>query len=121
MSAAPASPRVWGRVYAEDGTYTWVPVTPAANGDQSALNLTWLIQVLLLNKGESPLNADWGIAGQQDVQTQTQPDNDVALTQQRFSQYFASLQVGKVSANPPTYNISAIGLSGAVYNTSVAR
>jgi hypothetical protein len=118
--SVPTSPRVWGRIYNEDGTYTWVAVTPDANGSQSYLNITWLIQVLKLNLGESPIYANYGIPAQQSVMTQIFPDFYVQQTQQQFSQYFASLQITKVNLPEPTYNVAITTLEGTIFNENIA-
>jgi len=109
--------RQWGRVYAEDGTYTWVPVTTDANGDNSAVYLLDLIQVLKLSRNESPFFANYGIPAQQDVMQQIFPDYYVTLTQQQFAQYFASLQVTRTRNNPPTYRVAVTTKVG--YQTAV--
>lgn len=120
MSAAPTSPRVWGRIYNPDGTYTWVAVTPDANGSQSYLNITWLIQVLKLNLGESPLYANYGIPAQQSVVTQIFPDYYVNQVQQQFAQYFATLSIVKVPAVDPTYNVAITTFEGTIFNENIA-
>ena len=53
--------RTYGRVYAEDGSYTWVEVSTDANGFDDMVMLTTLAQVLKLNLGESPFYANFGI------------------------------------------------------------
>ena len=43
--------RIWGRNYAADGTYTWVVITPDADGHADYLRITHLCQVLKLELG----------------------------------------------------------------------
>jgi len=92
--------------------YTWVEVETDQNGFNDYVYITALIQCLKLNIGESPFWADWGIPGQQSVMTQVAPDYYVALMQQRYSQFFASLSVVKTATNPPTYRLNIITQSG---------
>lgn len=121
--------RVYGRVYNEDGTWTWVEVDTDANGYNDHVYLTALAQVLKLNLGESPFYSTYGIPGFQSVQTQVPPDYYVALTQQRYAQFFASLIITKLNnqvspASPnapaPTYSIRVVTHQGVVLNADVA-
>jgi hypothetical protein len=73
------------------GVKTWQLVTTDSGGYNDSVYLTTLAQVLKLNLGESPFYGDWGIPAHQSVVLQVAPDYYMALTQQRFSQYFASL------------------------------
>lgn len=100
--------RTYGRTYAEDGTYTWTLVQTDANGFNDYVWATTLIQVLLLNLGESPFYAGYGIPAQQSVIQQLFPDLYVAKTQQLFAQYFASLIISKVANPEPTYNVNIV-------------
>jgi hypothetical protein len=85
--------------------------------------LTTLCQVLLLNLGESPFYASQGIPAQQAVSQQVPPDYYVALTQQNFAGYFASLNIQRTSPNvpgqTPTYEVSVTTNQGIVLNASV--
>jgi len=124
MTGIVPSPRVWARTNNGIAPYEWVAVVPDANGTKSYLYITWLIQVLLLNLGESPIFSDFGIPGQQSVVTQIVPDYYVALTQQRFAPYFASLQISRVP-DPPSgklvYNVTLTTIEGTVYSENIYR
>lgn len=114
--------RIWGRVsVTSEGVTTrqWVAVETQPNGDNTMVWVVCLCQVLLLNLGESPFYADWGIPQYPSVMTQVFPDIYTYLTQQRFSQYFLSLTVQKVNSPTPTYNISVVSKSGATISASI--
>ena len=112
--------RTYGRIYNSDGTYTWTEVTTDANGNNDLVYFTTLAQVLKLSLGESPFYANYGIPARQSVMQQVWPDFYVALTQQTFAPYFASLLLSKVpTASVPTYNITAITHSGVTLNAQV--
>jgi hypothetical protein len=112
--------RIWGRVTNPDGTRTWVAVVTTPEGDDTAVRITQLIQVLKLNLNESPFYADWGIPAYPAVAQQIPPDYYVQLTQQRFAQYFASLTIARISANPPTYNINLLTKQGSSFSQVIA-
>jgi len=114
--------RVYGRVRdPETGAFVPDPVTGMLwrvvetddNGFNDAVYLTVLCQVLLLNLGESPFWANYGIPAQQTIVQQVQPDFYVSRTQAQFAQYFAALIVTKQGNNPPTYLINATTKQGA--------
>ena len=90
-----------------------------------ANDLVWLVtlcQVLLLNLGESPFYAQYGLPAQQSVIQQVWPDYYVARTQQLFAQYFASLIVSRVpGAKAPTYKINVTTNTGTKINTQVPQ
>jgi len=109
--------RVYGR---SPVTGKWVVVTTDANGYNDNVYLTALVQCLKLNLNESPFWANWGIPAQQSVVTQIFPDFYVALMQQRYAQYFASLVIVKVPSSTPTYNITVVTNQGATIQTSVS-
>jgi hypothetical protein len=111
--------RTWGRISDGAGGLKWVEVSTAANGDNSAVYITWLIQVLKLNLNESPFYADWGIPGYPAVAQQVPPDHYVQLTQQRFAQYFASLVIARVADNPPTYSVNLLTKQGAALSLTI--
>ena len=108
--------RTYARVRNADGTKKWIVVQTTPNGDNSMVMFVTLCQVLLLNRNESPFFADYGIAAEQSVQTQTAPDYDIARTQRQFAPYFASLVIARANTNPPSYNITVITLQGTVIN-----
>jgi hypothetical protein len=82
--------------------------------------VTVLCQCLLLNLGEDPFYADWGIPQQASVMNQIFPDFYVYQTQQRFAQYFLSLSVQKVNSPTPTYDINAVTKAGAPIQATIA-
>lgn len=102
--------RIWGRKYNTDGTYTWVAVTTNADGYNDYVYVTNLIQVLKLNRNESPFFANYGIPAQLSVIQQIHPDIYVALTQAQFAPFFASLIITKTSGNAttPVYQVSIV-------------
>jgi hypothetical protein len=100
--------RVYGRIAG-----VWQIVTTDANGYNDNVNCTWLWQCLKLDQGESPFYSDWGIPARRSVMTQVFPDYYVNLMQQRFTQYFASLQIIKQQSTTPTYNITVITQQGS--------
>jgi hypothetical protein len=114
--------RTWGRVNqvnGRGGTWTQV-VTDPTTGSDAYVWLTTLIQVLKLARNESPFYANFGVPSQQSVVQQVFPDIFVALTQQQFAPYFASLIVTKIPAqdgngNPyPAYQVNCTLPSGEV-------
>jgi len=118
------TPRVWGRVYAPGdtqmtGPYTWQAVTPDANGNMDAVNITWLLQVLKLVLGESPLYSTVGIPAQASIVTQIFPDHYVQLVQQMFAQYFALLTITKIADPSPKYQVTVLRKTGQLSITTV--
>lgn len=91
----------------EDGSQSWVEVSTDPNtGDNSIVYLVALIQCLQLNLGESPFWANYGIPAQQSVLQQILPDYYVALTQQQFAGYFASLRIARIPGPDPVYRVN---------------
>jgi hypothetical protein len=102
------------------GVKTWRVVTTDPNGYNDTVWLTTLAQVLKLNLGESPFWGSWGIPAHQSVVLQIAPDYYMALTQQRFASYFASLILVRVpdavddDGRPaPAYQINVLTNAGA--------
>ena len=112
--------RTYGRVYAEDGSYTWQEVTTDASGQNDAVYLTTLIQVLKLNLGESPFWANFGIPIQQTIVNQLVPDFYVTAIQGQFAPFFSKLVITRQSSFPPTYLIQAMTHNGATLEVPVA-
>jgi hypothetical protein len=111
--------RTYGRITNPDGSKTWVVVQTDANGYNDMVWLTTLIQTLKLNLGESPFYAQYGIPAQQSVIQQVFPDYYVALTQQVFSPYFASLVISKTpGATTPSYQVNVTTHQGVKLNPS---
>lgn len=114
--------RTYGRVAdPATGVLTWVEVSTDVNGLNDGVYLTTLIQCLLLNLGEDPFNADYGIPARQSVLQQIFPDFYVTATQQKFSQYFASLIIAKVPGPNPVYSIKIVTNSGAKIDVVVPQ
>jgi hypothetical protein len=111
--------RIWGRVYASDGSYVWQAVTTDSNGSNDYVYITNLIQVLKLNPGESPFYANYGIPALKSVQTQIAPDYYMALTQSQFSGYFAALVITKVTSPTPSYRINLTTNAGVKIETVI--
>lgn len=111
--------RTYGRVFHKDGSYTWTQVNTTADGANDSVWLTTLIQCLLLNLGESPFYANYGIPAKPSVLQQIFPDFYVARTQQQFSPYFASLIVNKDPERNPTYEVNVTFNNGVKVNASV--
>lgn len=118
--------RTYGRIKLADGSNgPWVQVSTDANGYDSYVWVTTLIQCLKLNLGESPFFSNYGIPAQQAIITQIFPDYYVAQTQSQFSQYFASLSISRnapVAGQPnPTYTVNIVTKEGTVINQVVAQ
>jgi hypothetical protein len=116
--------RTYGRVYTYDASGSptkgpWQMVTTDANGLNDMVMITTLAQVLLLNLGESPFFANYGIPAHQSVMQQVFPDYNVAFTQQTFASQFASLLVAKRDTPTPTYDIFVTTKLGVKLNASV--
>jgi hypothetical protein len=117
--------RTYGRTYYYDddgelvGKGPWEMVTTDANGRNDMVMLTTLAQVLLLNQGESPFYAQYGIPARQSVMQQIFPDYNVVFTQQVFAPEFASLVVKKRDDPTPTYDINVITKLGVRLNPQV--
>ena len=112
--------RIWGRTTDEHGNKTWVKVETDQNGNNDAVYLTNLVQVLKLNLGESPFFANYGVPAQRSVLTGIFPDYYTYQTQAQFTQFFVSLTVKKLQSTTPTYNITAVTRSGAVIEEEIA-
>lgn len=105
----------------------WIVVETDSAGFDDAVYVVALAQCLLLQLGESPFWADWGIPAVQSVQSQVAPDYFVALMQQRFAPRFASLIITNVSRPPsgrnqrpvPTYDVKILTHRGARVSFSV--
>ena len=111
--------RTYGRVYAEDGSYQWTEVSTTPDGQDDLVWLTTLVQCLKLNLGEDPFFANYGIPDKPSIVTQVFPDFNTMLTQQQFSQYFASLQIAKLPSDTPTYQVNVTLNNGVKGNLTV--
>ena len=109
--------RTYGRTTDEYGNKTWVVVETDANGDNTNVWLTTLVQLLKLNLGESPFFANLGIPQYQTILTQVLPTYYVTSIQQYAAPNFASLSFTQVpNAFPPQYNVIANCVNGATIN-----
>lgn len=98
----------------------WAEVETNSNGNNDLVYLTTLCQVLLLNLGESPFYATYGIPAQQAVMQGVFPDYYVQLTQKAFAPYFAYLTIVRTTTtNPLTYQVNVTTHSGVQLNASV--
>jgi hypothetical protein len=111
--------RTYGRVYAVDGSYKWTEIDTASDGSNDAVWLTTLIQCLLLNLGESPFYANYGIPAHPSIVQQVFPDFYVYRTQQQFAVYFASLIIAKDVSSTPTYEVNVTLNNGVKIQASV--
>jgi hypothetical protein len=104
------------------GPRTWVLVETDPAGFNDMVYLVTLEQVLLLNLGESPFYANYGIPAQQSIAQQIFPDLYVAATQQQFAGYFPSLLVARTATTPnPIYTYSVVTHAGATISKSVPQ
>lgn len=101
--------------------YVWVEIQTDANGNNDVVWLVTLIQTCLLNLGESPFYASYGIPGPQSVMQQVFPDYYIAQIQQTFAPYFVSLTIAKQPSTTPTYGIAAITHSGVLLSALVSE
>ncbi len=115
--------RTYGRIpvdpLAPNGAKQWVQVNTDADGFNDMVYLTTLLQVLLLNLGESPFWANYGIPARQSVLQSVPPDFAVAYTQRRFANYFANLTITKLANQPPTYRVAVMTHQGVILRTDV--
>jgi hypothetical protein len=121
--------RTYGRIPVSPGAVdssataplAWVEIDTDSAGYNDDVYLTTLCQVLLLNLNESPFYATYGIPALQSVLQQTFPDYNVALTQQTFAPYFASITIQRVAGQlNPTYQVNVVTHQGAVLTAQVA-
>jgi len=116
--------RVYGRI---NGTGPngiggqWVVVETDSAGYNDSVYLTALCQVLKLNLGEDPFASNSGVPATQSIITQCFPDFYIALTQQQYAQYFASLTITRTGTSPPTYQVNPTFHPGAVSPSKVAQ
>lgn len=111
--------RTYGRVTNPDGSKTWVTVETDSTGSNDYIWITTLCQTLLLNLGESPFYANYGIPAKPSVVQQVAPDYYVARTQQQFAQHFASLVVARTPAPEPTYKVNVTTNQGTRVAVSI--
>lgn len=91
-----------------------------ASGANDLVYVTALAQCLLLNLNESPFFATSGIPAVPSVVQQVAPDYYVALTQQQYAPYFASLLVSRNTKSiDPRYEITVVTHQGVKINATV--
>ena len=114
--------RTYGIIQTNSGP-SWVEVSTDQNNLNDGVYLTTLCQVLLLNLGESPFYANYGIPSFTSVQTQVPPDLYVSRTQAQFAPFFASLTIARASGvnGAPIYNISVVSHTGASIGVQVPQ
>lgn len=98
---------------------TWQVVETDAQGFNDLVWAVTLCQCLLLNLGESPFYANYGIPAKPSVVQQVFPDFNVALTQQQFAPHFASLIVSKQGLPTPTYKINITTNAGVKIDAEI--
>lgn len=97
----------------------WQEVDTDENGNNDAVWLTTLVQVLKLNLNESPFFASYGIPAYESVVQQVFPDYYVSLTQQLFAPYFASLLITRQPDPTPTYVVNVVTNQGVKVSASI--
>lgn len=102
-----------------DSVTSWLEVDTDANGNNDFVNLTTLIQVLKLNLNESPFFSTYGIPAYPSVVQQVFPDYYVALTQQLFAPFFASLLITRQQNPTPTYIVNVTTNQGVRITATV--
>lgn len=112
--------RIYGRVLVDPsrpkGPKRWVVVETTANGLNDGVYITALAQTLKLNLNESPFWANFGIPAHQSVMQQIWPDFYITFTQQYYNQFFASLIINPVRADPePHYTANVVTHQGFKY------
>lgn len=113
--------RTYGRTTDESGKQVWTVVETDANGFNDYVMLTTLCQCLLLNLGESPFYAQFGIPAKPSVVQQVFPDYYMAQTQRQFSSFFSSLLLTKLPNDTPTYRINVTLQQGVQLEGTVAK
>lgn len=111
--------RAYGRVPVDlddpQGPKRWVVVTTDPQGFNDAVHVTAMAQTLKLNLSESPFWATFGIPAHESVMQQIHPDLYVILTQQFYSQFFASVSLAKLPTPDPQYRMDVITHAGFKY------
>lgn len=114
--------RTYGRTTDNFGNITWNEVDTAVDGSNDILMVTAMCQTMLLNLGESPIFASWGIPAQQSVLQQIYPDLYLVQIQKQYAGEFASLSLKRsflADGITPVYQVTAITHTGVVINAEV--
>lgn len=111
--------RTYGRITNPDGSLSWVVVQTDAQGNNDLVMLTTLCQVCQLSPGESPFYASYGIPAKNSIVQQVAPDYYMAIIQQQFAPFFASLSIVRLPGVTPTYGVNVITHSGVVLSAQV--
>lgn len=103
-------------------SYVWVEVDTDQNGNNDAVWLTTLIQVLKLSYGESPIYGNYGIPANSSVMNQVLPDYYATLAQQQFAQFFVTLNLSRralTDSPSPTYDVAITANPGSILPSPV--
>lgn len=111
--------RTFGRTTNANGSLTWVEVQTDAQGNNDLVMVTTLCQVCQLSIGESPFYASYGVPAKNSIVQQVAPDYYMALIQQQFAPFFASLSIARQAGSSPTYQVTVITHSGVVLSAQV--
>ena len=113
--------RIWGRQYASDGSYTWIPIETDSSGNSDYCYITALIQCFKLNLNESPFWSNYGIPAQESVMQQIAPDYYVSRIQSQYAPFFANLMISRdQTATDPTYNVNILTHQGVPIQLTIA-
>jgi len=112
--------RTYARYVDPNDNKKWQEIDTAADGSNDMVFVVTLIQCLLLNLGESPFYAQYGIPAKPSIMQQIWPDFYVSRTQRQFASYFASLIITKVThVVNPTYKVAIVTNQGVAINVTV--
>jgi hypothetical protein len=113
--------RTYGRISTSSNSPgPWTVVQTDAQGNDDYVWLTTLIQCLLLNYGESPFFATYGIPAGQSLVQQVSPDYYVTWTQQRFASHFAALLISRQQFPYSAYRVNVTTNQGVKIQATVA-
>lgn len=101
------------------GKKTWVVVQTAPDGSNDYVWITTLAQTMLLNLGESPFYANYGIPAKPSIVQQVAPDFYLTVIQQQFARYFASLIISRDPGPVPTYRCNVTTNQGVKVALSI--
>lgn len=103
----------------------WVEVDTTPDGYNDYVYLLTLIQVMLLNLGESPFYGNYGLPAKASIVQQLPPDFFMMRTQSQFAGYFANVAIARAPApegypiNTPTYQVAVTTQQGFKLNATV--
>ncbi len=106
-------------------SYQWTVVETDSAGFNDNCYITALVQTFRLNWNESPFWGNYGIAAEQSVITQIQPDFFITNIQRFYSQFFPSLIIAKQPQIPTSASLAAgtnlLPYTTPVYNVSILK